>query len=59
MQYSKRTETEGSPCRRRKGAICSVYFENKYPEGKLGLNNKENKENIKPSLNMLRRNRFR
>lgn len=55
VQYSKRLGTENSPAVRKGGAICSVFFESRFPEGRL----QQNKENIKPSLNMLRRNRFR
>ena len=56
VNFSKRMETENSPMRRRVGTINSIFFDSKVIEDKLaGGANKENK----PSLNLMRRNRFR
>jgi pimeloyl-ACP methyl ester carboxylesterase len=53
IDYSKRLETDTSPNKRRKiGAITSVCHDDR-------LSRLANKENIKPSLNMMRKNRFR
>ena len=57
MNFSKRLETENSPYVRRHGTISSVFFENKILEQRLN-NMNSNKEN-KPSINLLRKNRFR
>lgn len=53
IDYSKRIDTDTSPNKRRKiGAISSLCLEDR-------ISQLANKENIKPSLNMMRKNRFR
>ena len=53
IDYSKRIDTDASPNKRRKiGAISSLCLEDR-------ISQLANKENIKPSLNMMRKNRFR